>query len=181
MMFDVEVVDPKLEKALEKIAEKTIVELQKRDYRATIKHVEEQGQVPSDVATFVHIDETARDQLDNPVELDVKGTITSFETDHFKDVSYALALASLKSWAFFEEEGKDTDGNEIVVRTPINLAQIDMLSKKRLNLSKNGSQSEKHIRALQANSGKLEDAFTKTATWLGLRRQDKQQVQQRYV
>lgn len=179
-MTEVEVIDPKTEKAFERIAERALLEIQKRDYRATIKHVEEQGQVPSDVATFMHIDETSRDQLNNPTELDVKGTITSFETDHFKDVSYALALASLRDWAFFEEKGEDEEGNEIVIRTPINLAQIDMLSKKRLNLSKNGSQSEKHIRALQANSGKLDDAFAKTATWLGLRRQDKQQIQQKY-
>jgi len=179
-MSEIDIIDPKVEKAFERIAERAIVELQKRDYRATIKHVEEQGQVPSDVATFVHIDERERDQLDNPVELDVKGTISSFEAEHFKDVSYAMALASLKNWAFFEEPGKDKEGEPVTIRTPINLAQIDMLAKKRLNLSRNGSQSEKHIRALQANSGKLDDAMQKTATWLGLRKQDKQQVQQKY-
>lgn len=155
------------EKELEKVVERKYLDIQKRDFRATVVHRDEKGAVPSDVATFMHIDEGKKDDLDNPVELDTKGTISEFESYHFKDVNYAMALASLKSWCFFDVEEKDRDGNTIIVRTPVNLAQIDMLSKKRLNMSLWGQQSEKHIRALHANSGQYENILQKTARFMG--------------
>lgn len=153
--------DERMIRAFEKIAEKTFLNIQKRDYRATMVHREEKGEIPDSAAALIHINENARDQLDNPVELDVKGHITPYEAFMFKDVNYAMALANLKDWAFFEEPELDAvgnprldaDGNMKICRIPINLAQIDMLSKKRLNLGIEGQQSWMHINERRANSG----------------------------
>jgi hypothetical protein len=177
----VEVIDPKIEQALSKIVEKTYFEIQKRDYRATVVHREEKGDVPSDVATFMHIDESAKDDVDNPIELDVKGTINDFEKYLFSNITFAQAFERLKDWWCFEETQEDKDGNKILVQTPINLAQMDMLAQKRLDMSLNGSQSKKHIEALRANSGfQDENMMQKTASWLGWRKESKQTVQQNY-
>lgn len=175
-------IDERLLKAFEKIAEKTYLTISQRDFRATTVHREEKGEIPSDVAAFMHIDEEKiRDQLDNPVELDVKGTIDTFESYHFKDVNYAMALAKLKNWAFFEEKTVDKNGKVTIDKIPINLAQIDMLSKKRLNLSLNSNQSNKHIQALKANAGIInDDAMQKASRFFGWRKESKQRVQEQY-
>lgn len=168
--------DERMVKAFEKIAEQTFLNIQKRDYRATVVHREEKGEVPDAISTFVTIDEDKKDQLDNPTELDVKGTITPFEAMQFKDVNYAMALAKLKNWAYFEETvDVYEDGRNVtkMVKVPVNLAQIDMLSKKWLNLSVFGNQSSKHIKALRAGSGMpIQDGLEqKAAGWFGWKRE----------
>lgn len=173
--------DERLIKAFEQIAEKTFLKIEKRDYRATMVHRDEGKAVPDSAAALIHIDEDARDQLDNPVELDFKGHITPYEAYMFKDVNYAMALANLKDWAFFEQPEVDAmgnpktdkDGNLIIQRVPINLAQIDMLSKKRLNLGVNGTQSYKHISERRANAGMPpeESLTSKVSGWAGFRKE----------
>lgn len=165
--------DERMVKAFEKIAEQTFLNIQKRDYRATVVHREEKGEVPDAISTFVTIDEDKKDQLDNPTELDVKGTITPFEAMQFKDVNYAMALSKLKNWAYFEEVVEKLDGTKEAVKVPVNLAQIDMLSKKWLNLSVFGNQSSKHIKALRAGAGMPidEGIGQKAAGWFGWKRE----------
>ena len=172
---NIEVVEPQIVKKSEMvtdaqrirdIAVTAMLDIQKRDYRATTVHREEKSnEVASDAATFVHFDEELKDGLGNPVELDVKGTISSFDKYLFSNINFAVAFEGLKDWWKFEQ--KDKNGN--IIEIPINLAQIDMLSQKRLNLSLKGAQSEKHIRALRANSGREEELLDKTATWLGMK------------
>jgi hypothetical protein len=179
----VEILSPEVEKALSKIVEKTYFEIQKRDYRATVVHREEKGEVPSDVATFMHVDETTQDAVGNPTELDVKGTINEFEKYLFSNITFAQAFERLKDWWCFEEIQDDPNDKEkkILVQTPVNLAQMDMLAQKRLDFSLKGTQSDKHIAALRASSGRGDDTMLqKTANWLGWRKESKQAVQQNY-
>lgn len=161
------------EKQLEKIIENVVINVQKRDYRATMVQRTEQGDVPSDVSTFVHIDEENKDELGNPLELDIKGTITPMEAMLFKDVNYSIALASLRDWWYIEDVISHPDGTEKKIKVPVNLAQIDMLSKKRLNMSVFGTQSNKHISALRAASGMPlpESNMQKAAGWFGWRKE----------
>lgn|SRR5574337_510562 len=185
-------IDERMVKAFEKIAEKTFLNIQKRDYRATMVHREETGEVPDSAAALVHINEEECDQLDNPKELDVKGNITPYEAYMFKDVNYAMALANLRDWAFFEEPemdimGKiklDEDGNPIIQRIPINLAQIDMLSKKRLNLGVNANRSWMHINERRANAGmpNEENTANKVYGWAGFKKEriSKEEIESQY-
>ena len=138
------------ENKIKSIALNAMLDIQKRDYRATTQHTDiKTNEVASDAATFVHFDEKLRDVLDNPVELDIKGTISTFDKFLFGNINFAVAFEHLKDWWKFEQ----IDKNGKIIEIPINLAQLDMLSQKRLNLSLKGNQSEKHIRALRANSG----------------------------
>lgn len=184
--------DERLIKAFEQIAERTFLSIQKRDYRATMVHREEKGEVPDSAAALIHIEEEARDELDNPVELDYKGHITPYEAFMFKDVNYAMALSQLKDWAFFESPefdraGRpvlDESGNHKCVKVPINLAQIDMLSKKRLNLGVGGAQSWMHIHERRANAGMPmeEGLMNKVYAWSGLKREkvSKEEIEAQY-
>jgi len=184
--------DERLIKAFEAIAERTFLSIQKRDYRATMVHREEKGEVPDSAAALIHIEEEARDELDNPVELDYKGHITPYEAFMFKDVNYAMALAQLKDWAFFEEPEYDKAGRPILdetgfqkmIRLPVNLAQIDMLSKKRLNLGVGGAQAWMHIHERRANAGMPpEEGFmNKLGSWTGFKREkvSKEELEAQY-
>lgn len=177
-------IDERTIRAFEKIAEKTMLDIVKRDYRATVVHREESGQLPDAVNTFMEIDESKTDDLGNPVELDVKGTITPFEAYRFKEVNYATALVNLKDWKYFEVPIKGKDGTIQVEKVPVLLAQIDMLSKKRLNLSVNGSQSRKHIEALRANANLPPDGdyFGQIMNWAGIKttKKTKSELDQNY-
>jgi hypothetical protein len=187
-----QLLDERLVKAFESIAERTFLNIQKRDFRATMVHREEKGDIPDSAAALIHIDESARDELDNPIEYDVKGHISPYEAFMFKDVNYAMALANLKDWAFFEapdvdatgKQRLDENGNLKLVRIPVNLAQIDMLSKKRLNLSVGGAQSWMHIHERRANAGMPtdEDFMSKVYAWSGLRREkvSKEELEAQY-
>ena len=181
-IVDFGTLDERMVKAFEQIAKRTFLEIQKRDYRATVIERSETGEVPSDIATFVHIDEDKQDELGSPFELDIKGTISLLEAAHFKDVNYAIALANLRDWKFFEVEIKQRDGSYKKEKIPINLAQIDMLSKKRLNMGIGGEQSGKHIRALRAGAGMPpEEGFMeKAAGWFGWKHGDKKELQGSY-
>ena len=154
-------IDERMVKAFEKIAERTYLMIAKRDYRSTMVHRQEKAEIPDSEAALIHIKDEQTDSLGNPTELDVKGRITPYEAFLFRDVNYAMALANLKDWAFFEELELDAvgnvkldkDGNPIINRIPVNLAQIDMLSKKWLNLGVGGGQSWMHIHERRANAG----------------------------
>ncbi len=187
-------IDERLIKAFEQIAEKTYLMIQKRDYRATLVHREEKGEIPDSAAALIHInEEDYRDENDNPTELDFKGNITSREAYLFQNVNYAQALARLKDWAYFEEPKFDRVGNPIVdehgnqlfERIPINLAQIDMLSKKRLNLGIMGHQANQHIRERRANAGMPEDTQSlgsRIAGWTGFKKEriSKEEIEAQY-
>jgi hypothetical protein len=193
-------IDERLIKAFEKIAEKTYLSIQKRDYRATLVHREEKGGIDDTEAALIHINEDNRDEVDNPTELDYKGHITPYEAFMFKDVNYAMALAQLKDWAYFEEIEHDAAGNpkfdEImrkdgsiekrvrVIQIPINLAQIDMLSKKRLNMGVGGVQSWMHIHERRANAGMPPDEtlMGKLSGWAGFKRErvSKEELEAQY-
>ena len=179
-------ISPKTKAAFEKLAEQTYLTIQKRDYRATLVHREESGDVPDSAAALIHIDESQKDENNNPIELDVKGHITPYEAMMFKDVNYAQALVRLKNWAYFEEPEYDRVGNLTgrVVRTPINLAQIDMLSKKRLNLGIEGRQAYKHINERRANAGMLpeESLGSKVSGWAGFKKEkiSKEEIEEQY-
>lgn len=184
-------IDERLIKAFEKIAEKTYLMIQKRDYRATMVHKTEKAELPDSEAALIHIEEDNRDQLDNPIELDVKGHITPYEAFMFKDVNYAMALANLKDWAFFEETEydyagnpkRDKEGNVIINKIPINLAQIDMLSKKRLNLGIGSFQSWLHIHERRANAGmQQDDGMNKAYGWMGFKKErvSKEEIEAQY-
>jgi len=186
-------IDERLIKAFEQIAEKTYLMIQKRDYRATLVHREEKGEVPDSAAALIHFNEEYRDENDNPTELDVKGNITTRESYLFQNVNYAQALARLKDWAYFEEPKYDragnpildNEGNQVFDKIPINLAQIDMLSKKRLNLGVGGHQAKQHIRERRANAGMPEDNQTlggKIAGWAGFKKEriSKEEIESQY-
>jgi len=173
--------DERMIRAFEKIAEKTFMQIQKRDYRATMVHREEKGEIPDSAAALIHIDETPRDMLNNPIELDVKGHISEYEAIVFKDTNFALALSRLKNWSYFEEIDCDTIGNPKIdangniqkICIPVNLAQIDMLSKKWLNLSIGGRQGYKHIDERRANAGMPPDESlgNKITGFMGFRKE----------
>ena len=185
-------IDERMIKAFEKIAEKTFLQIQKRDYRATMVHREEKGEIPDSAAALIHIDEESRDELNNPLELDYKGHISEYEAILFKDTNFALALSQLKNWSYFEGYDydpmgnirRDENGNPIMIRIPVNLAQIDMLSKKRLNLGVGGRQGYKHIQERRANAGMpLEEQFmNKIYGWAGFKREkvSKEEIEAQY-
>ncbi len=177
-------VDERTIKYLEKIAEKAIINLEKRDYRATMVHREESGQIPDDIGAFLHIDEATVDLLGLPADLDVKGTITPFEAMQFQTVTYALALSRLEDWMYIKQKIEKPNGEIEEIQVPVNLAMIDMQAKKKLNLGVFGNQSNKHIKALRAGSGKPpeENQTQKAAGWFGFirRRKDKSEMEQAY-
>ena len=179
-------IDERLMKVFEKIAEQTFLKIEKRDYRATVVQRKETSEIPDSAAALIHINEETRDENDNPVELDFKGHITPYEAYMFKDVNYAQALVRLKNWAYFEEPELDFSGKPTgkILQIPVNLAQIDMLSKKRLNLAVNGVQSYKHISERRANAGIPEDEGfgSKVAGWAGFKRErvSKEELEAQY-
>ena len=184
--------DERMIRAFEKIAEKTFLQIQKRDYRATMVHREEKGEIPDSAAALIHIDEESRDELNNPIELDVKGHISNYEAIVFKDTNFALALSQLKNWSYFEDVDRDVMGNPKIdangniqkIRIPVNLAQIDMLSKKRLNLGIGGRQGYKHIDERRANAGMPpEESFgNKLSGFMGFRKEkvSKEELEAQY-
>lgn len=168
-----ECIDEGMVRAIEKIAENTYLSIQKKDFRATTVTRTEQGEVPSDVAAFLHFDESLVDNLGSPIELDIKGTITTSERYSFEFSNFAMMLTDLRDWKFFESEREERDGSITIIKTPIKLAQEDMNVQKRLNLSRMGAQSEKHIRALRANSGREEDGLDRISKFMGWRKEPK--------
>jgi len=179
-------IDERLMKAFEKIAEQTFLKIEKRDYRATVVQRNETSEIPDSAAALIHINEDARDENGNPLELDVKGHITPYEAMMFKDVNYAQALVRLKNWSYFEVEEIDFSGKPTgkTNQVPVNLAQIDMLSKKRLNLGVNGIQSYKHISERRANAGIPDDESlgSKLSGWAGFKKErvSKEELEAQY-
>lgn len=169
----VQVIDPKLVKHLEEIVDRTITVRLQKDYRATVVHREERGGIDDSEAALIHIDEEKRDELDNPIELDVKGTIDNYDAWLFKEMRYGRALMKLKKWRWFEDITEDKNGTVTITRTPVDLAQILMLSKARLNMAVGGTQSWKHIQERRANAGRQDDegVLSKAASWTGLKRE----------
>jgi len=169
----IEVVDAKTMKRIEEIADKMITLRLQKDYRATLVHREEKGGIDDSEAALIHINESTRDELNNPIELDIKGTIDGYDAWLFKEMRYGRALMKLKEWRYFEEITQNKDGSITITRTPVDLAQILMLAKSRLNMAVNGNQSWKHIHERRANSGNMaDDGFlSKAASWSGLKRE----------
>jgi hypothetical protein len=172
---EVEIIDPKQKKALEELVEKTITLRLQKDYRATVVHREEKGGIDDSEAALIHINEEQRDELDNPVEIDYKGTIDGYDAWLFQEMRYGRALMKLKKWRYFEEVVRDpkNPGEFMIRQVPVDLAQIFMLAKSRLNMAKGGSQSWKHIQERRANSGQHpEDSLmSRAASWSGLKRE----------
>ena len=180
----VEIVDPKIIKQLEEVTDRMLTLRLQKDYRATVVHREEKGGIDDSEAALIHINEKSRDELDNPVELDYKGTIDNYDAWLFQEMRYGRSLMKLKNWRFFEEIATDKNGNVTITRTPVDLAQLFMLAKSRINMAKGGSQSWKHIQERRANAGKIDDEsmISKAASWSGLKREriPKEQMQEAY-
>ena len=170
---EVQVITPEMEKRIAEITGNTITAILKKDYRATIVHREEKSGIDDSEAALIHIDEEKTDELGNPVELDYKGTIDRYDAYLFRETRYAQALMRLKKWQYFEETLKNRDGSIEVVRIPVNLAQLVMTAKQRINMSVGGSQSWKHIQERRANAGRMEDdsIMNKIASWSGVKRE----------
>lgn len=181
---EIEVIDPKLVKKFEEIAEKTFQIIMKKDYRATVVHREEKGGIDDSEAALIHVNEEAVDETGHPLELDVKGTITGGEAWLFTEIRYGGELMGLKKWRYSERKVINKDGTVSVEREPVNLATRYMMAKERTNMAKGGSQSTKHIRERQANAGRNieDDISSKAAGWMGMKRErrDKDELREQY-
>ena len=175
---EVEVIDPKLIKAVEKVT----LDLIKRDYRATVIQRTETAPIDDSEAALINIDYSKEDIFGNPVELDEKGTIDRYDSWLFKEMRYGKALTMLKDWRYIELKEQDREGKTIIRQIPIDLAQVIMHSKQMLNLSLHGNQSEKHIRERRANSGRDPDSdpLSKLYGAFNVQRADKKTIQGQY-
>lgn len=182
---EVEVIDPKVLKKIEEVAINAFRLEMKKDYRATIVHRDEKGGIDDSEAALIHVNEEAVDELGHPRELDVKGTITPYQSWLFTEMRYGRALMQLKNWRFFEQSVKQKDGTIIIERVPVDLAQIYMMAQERTGMARGGSQSWKHIEERKANAGRSQDesALSKAASgFFGIKREkrDKGEMREQY-
>ena len=160
---------------LETIIRNTMVSIEKKDYRATVTNIQQQGQVPDAMTAFVDMDENNRNDYDFNRDLDVKGTISSFQLWQNKLTRVAVAMSQLKDWRYIEREDKEGK----VVEVPVDLAQLAADEERWLSLSLGGSQSEKEIRLMRAGFGLNEEStLDKGAKWFGLVKKKKSEVYQ---
>lgn len=181
----VEVIDPKMEKLIEAAADKMVTLRLQKDYRATLVHREEKSGIDDSEAALIHVDETRVDELGHPIELDIKGTIDSYDAWLFREMRYGRALMKLKDWRYFEERIQNKDGSITINRVPVDLAQIFMMATERTNMARGANQSWKHIQERKANSGQMyqeEGLLSRAASWTGLRREkvSKEQMNEAY-
>lgn len=158
---------------LEVLIAKAIVNIEKKDYRATVTNIQQHGQMPDAMTAFIDIQEDNKNEYDFNRDLDVKGTISHFQLWKNKLTRVAVAMSQLKDWRYIERE--DKEGNPIQVS--VDLAQLAADEERWLSLSLGGSQSEKEIRLMRAGFGMNEEnTFDKSAKWVGLVKKKKSEV-----
>lgn len=177
---DVQIVDPEqdkiivTQKQLEQMVARAIVNIEKKDYRASFTLNTPQQQLPDAMTEFVNIKEENTNSFGFNRDLDVKGTISSFQLWKNKLTRVAVALSQLKDWRYVERDG-EKEGE--VFEEPIDLAQLAADEERFLTLSLGGLQSEKQIRNMRAGFGMNEDTiYDKGAKWFGLVKKKKSEV-----
>lgn len=161
---------------LEVMIAKAIVNIEKKDYRATVTNIHQQGQMPDAMTAFIDINENNINQYDFNRDLDVKGTISPFQLWKNKLTRVAVAMSQLKDWRYIERPG-EKEGETIQV--PVDLAQLAADEERWLSLSLGGAQSEKEIRLMRAGFGMNEEStLDKGAKWFGLVKKKKSEVYQ---
>lgn len=178
MSNDVEVIEKKAitvrPDELENMIAQAIVRVEKKDYRATVTNIQQQGQMPDAMTAFIDINESNTNLYDFNRDLDVKGTISSFQLWKNKLTRVAVAMSQLKDWRYIEREGKE-EGE--MIQIPVDLAQLAADEERWLSLSLGGSQSEKEIRLMRAGFGLNEEStLDKGAKWFGLVKKKKSEV-----
>lgn len=160
---------------LEILIAKAIVNIEKKDYRATVTNIQQHGQMPDAMTAFIDMDESKVNEYDFNRDLDVKGTISPFQLWKNKLTRVAVAMSQLKDWRYIERE--DKEGN--IIQVPVDLAQLSADEERWLSLSLGGSQSEKEIRLMRAGFGLNEEStLDKGAKWFGLVKKKKSEVYQ---
>lgn len=160
---------------LEVMIAKAIVNIEKKDYRATVTNIQQHGQMPDAMTAFIDINEDNTNQDGFNRDLDVKGTISGFQLWKNKLTRIAVAMSQLKDWRYIERE--DEEGN--VIKVPVDLAQLAADEERWLSLSLGGEQSEKEIRLMRAGFGlNEENTFDKGAKWFGLVKKKKSEIYQ---
>ena len=160
---------------LENIIRNTMISIEKKDYRATVTNIQQNGQIPDAMTAFVDMDDEHRNDYNFNRDLDVKGTISSFQLWQNKLTRVAVAMSQLKDWRYVERE--DREGN--IIEVPVDLAQLAADEERWLSLSLGGSQSEKEIRLMRAGFGLNEEStLDKGAKWFGLVKKKKSEIYQ---
>jgi len=150
--------------------------IQKKDYNATVKTIQDNGQVPDAMTAFVDMDENNINEYGFNRDIDVKGTRSGFQLWKNKLTRVAVALSQLKDWSYIERPG-EKEGE--VIQIPVDLAQLAAEEEGWLSLSLGGAQSEKEIRLMRAGFGMNEEtSFDKGAKWFGLVKRKKNEIYQ---
>ncbi len=159
---------------LETIIRNTMISIEKKDYRATVTNIQQNGQIPDAMTAFVDMDDGHKNDYDFNRDLDVKGTISGFQLWQNKLTRVAVAMSQLKDWRYIERPG-DKEGE--IIEVPVDLAQLAADEERWLSLALGGSQSEKEIRLMRAGFGLNEETnFDKGAKWFGLVKKKKSEV-----
>jgi hypothetical protein len=160
---------------LESIIRTAMISIEKKDYRATVTNIQQNGQIPDAMTAFVDMDDGHKNDYDFNRDLDVKGTISGFQLWQNKLTRVAVAMSQLEDWRFIKRE--DSNGDMIEVK--VDLAQLAADEERWLSLSLGGSQSEKEIRLMRAGFGLNEEStLDKGAKWFGLVKKKKSEVYQ---
>lgn len=165
------------DKELEKRVAKVLVNLEKKDYRATIVHRSEQGQVPDAMTAFINVsdDDNSKNRHGYNRELDIKGTIGEYQQWFNQSVRFTTALSNLIDWQYMEVPDPEHEGKTMLVE--VDLMQLDAEEGRWLSLALHGTQSEKEIRLMRAGFGLQEENFgDKAGKWFGLVRRKKSEV-----
>lgn len=177
---DVQVVEQEPEKIvvtpkqLEQMVARAIVNVEKKDYRASFILNTPQQQLPDAMTEFVNIKEENQNSFGFNRDLDVKGTISSFQLWKNKLTRISVALSQLKDWRYVERQGEKEDE---IFEEPIDLAQLAADEERFLTLSLGGLQSEKQIRNMRAGFGMNDETvYDKGAKWFGLVKKKKSEV-----
>lgn len=158
---------------LEKMIARAIINIEKKDYRATLNLNTTQQQVPDAMTAFIEIDESKKNEFGFNRELDVKGTITPFQHYFSSTSRFAQALSELENWEYVVRYDEEGNRHEI----PIDLMSLEAEEQRWLSLALFGNQSEKEIRLMRAGFGLNEEStMDKGARWFGLVKKKKNEV-----
>jgi len=160
-------------KILEQMIARAMINIEKKDYRATLNLNSNTQQVPDAMTAFVDMQEDNQNGFAFNRDLDVKGTISPHQLWKNKLTRVAVALSQLKDWRYIEKE--DDNGN--IVEVPVDLAQLAAEEERWLSLSLGGEQSNKEIRLMRAGFGMNDEINAdKGARWFGLVKKKKSEV-----
>ena len=170
--------DERLLKVFEHAVERGLINIEKKDFRATVVHREEPAQPPDAFTTFIDIDENKIDEIGFPRELDVKGTQSLFDIYQSNMVELGTVFSKLIDWQYIPTYDKK-HGWQL---EEVDLAKVSLISKKWNNLGLFGQQSNKHLRGLRAASGlpDEESRIRKGLKWMGFVRHDKEEYMEQF-